>query len=261
MPEENSVKHDVQAQFGRNADNYVTSKIHAQGKDLRKLLDILNCNGEERVLDIATGGGHVANALAPLTQKVVALDLTKEILKAAERHVLSNGHDNVDFVKGDAEKLPFPDRTFDIVICRIAAHHFSDITAFIKESYRVMKKEGEFFLIDNVAPEKQEFDDFYNYLEKKRDYSHQRAWKKSEWIKSIEEQSFEINELYRFEKTFSFSKWCQMMNLSDDIQAFLAEYLLKAESRHKQKFRITEADGKPKTFQGEAILIKAVKSF
>jgi ubiquinone/menaquinone biosynthesis C-methylase UbiE len=117
-------KENVKSQFGKNAKNYVTSKWHSKGKDLAKLIDIAELKGGEYGLDIAIGGGHTANAIAPMVKKVVALDLTDEILNVARKFIEENGFNNVDFIQGDAEQLPFPDETFDIITCRIAAHHF-----------------------------------------------------------------------------------------------------------------------------------------
>lgn len=52
-------------QFGSNAKNYVTSQMHAKGKDLDMMKEALKGRNNKALLDIATGGGHVANALAP----------------------------------------------------------------------------------------------------------------------------------------------------------------------------------------------------
>src|SRR5690606_28333148 len=85
------------------------------------------------VLDIATGGGHIANALAPLAGRVTACDLTEDMLQAASAFIAAGGHTNVDFAVADAEALPFADASYELAACRIAAHHFPDIPAFVRE--------------------------------------------------------------------------------------------------------------------------------
>jgi len=252
-------KDNVQSQFGKNAKNYVTSKLHAKGKDLAKLLQIAEVNEKDHVLDVATGGGHTANAFAPLCKKVTALDLTNEILKVARNFIENNGHTNVEFLQGDAEKLPFADETFDISTCRIAAHHFPHVRHFIRETFRSLKKGGAFYLIDNVTPENDELDRFYNYIEKKRDYSHHRAYKKSEWINMLEEYGFTLDECYCFPKTFIFEDWCKNMNVTKDTKEELSNLLIHASQEKRKKFKITQRDGKLYSFTGEAILIKARK--
>ncbi|MEH7383502.1 class I SAM-dependent methyltransferase [Bacillus sp. JJ1533] len=253
------IKKEVKKQFGRSAASYVTSEGHRKGGDLQTLVAMADAQGTELALDIATGGGHTANAFAPFVKKVIAFDLTPEMLAAAQTFIKGNGHDNVEFVEGDAEKLPFSDETFDIVSCRIAPHHFPNITSFVSEVSRVIKSGGQFLLDDNVAPENDEFDAFYNTVEKKRDNSHFRAWKKSEWLQMLEKESFEIQELYRFEKTFEFESWCNRMHVSDQEKAELNAYMLHAPNNIKQKFRIQITNHTIISFQGEAVVLKATK--
>ncbi|WP_431308898.1 class I SAM-dependent methyltransferase [Halalkalibacter flavus] len=258
MATENT-KIDVQSQFGKSAESYVTSSLHAKGNDLAKLVEIADRKAEAEILDIATGGGHVANALAPLSKKVVAFDLTSEILTAAKNFIERNGIHNVEFIQGDAEQLPFFEEEFDIVTCRIAAHHFPNPESFVKGAHRVLKKGGQFLLIDNVSPEKDILDTFYNKVEKERDFSHHRAWKKSEWIKMLEESGFEIEELYRFPKTFVFDDWCNRMNVLEDKKNELSDFILRTNHEFHDKFRIVIENGKVYSFMGESVLLKAVK--
>jgi ubiquinone/menaquinone biosynthesis C-methylase UbiE len=252
-------KEDVKQQFGKNAESYVTSPIHKDGTDLQKLLKLAKITGEENVLDIATGGGHTANGFAPFVKKVIALDLTAEMLVAAEKFIRANGHQNVEFIQGDAEDLPFSEQSYDIVTCRIAPHHFPNVNKFVNEVFRVLRSKGQFLLDDNVVPEDDEFDEFYNKIEKKRDYSHFRAWKKSEWLRMLELAGFEISEWHRFEKTFQFDSWCNRMKLSEKEKNELHSIFANSSNKVKEKFRITFNDNKVSTFQGESIILKAQK--
>ncbi|NYE09188.1 ubiquinone/menaquinone biosynthesis C-methylase UbiE [Bacillus niacini] len=253
------IKKDVQQQFGKNAASYVSSPIHKDGKDLLKMIEMAVINGQEELLDIATGGGHTANAFAPLVKKVTAVDLTEELLAAAESFITENGHQNVEFVQGDAEQLPITNESFDIVTCRIAPHHFPNVDLFIKEVYRVLKPGGQFLLDDNVVPEWKEYDQFYNTIEKIRDYSHFRAWKKSEWIQKLEDSGLEVFEWHRFEKTFQFESWCANMKLPELEKIHLTKFILESSDKIKDKFRILIQDEKIISFNGEAIILKALK--
>jgi ubiquinone/menaquinone biosynthesis C-methylase UbiE len=252
-------KKEVKQQFGKNAESYVTSPIHKEGGDLQKLLKLAKIIGQEDVLDIATGGGHTANGFAPFVKKVTALDLTAEMLVAAEKFIKGNGYQNVEFIQGDAEDLPFPAGSLDIVTCRIAPHHFPNVNKFVNEVFRVLKSGGQFLLDDNVVPEDDEFDEFYNQIEKKRDYSHFRAWKKSEWIRMLELAGFEISEWHRFEKNFQFESWCNRMNLPYEEKEQLTRYIMNASQKIKNKFRIVHTEHAVETFQGESIILSAVK--
>ncbi|MED2974809.1 methyltransferase domain-containing protein [Fictibacillus sp. B-59209] len=253
------IKARVQQQFGKNAEKYVSSPIHAKGKDLAQMVEISNAEPQDRLLDIATGGGHTANVFSPLVKEVTALDLTSEILEAAKRFIEGNGYHNVSFVKGDAEKLPFPEESFEVVTCRIAPHHFPDLQSFISESYRVLSQGGKLLIVDNTAPENKEYDEFYNDIEKRRDHSHYRAWKKSEWITFLEEAGFRIEQINVFKKTFTFDSWCERMEMKKEEKDQLIKKMIDSPSHVKKYFSIMEKDGKVQEFSGEAILIKAVK--
>ncbi|OIK09798.1 SAM-dependent methyltransferase [Bacillus sp. MUM 116] len=253
------IKKDVQQQFGKSAESYVTSEIHKLGKDLQIMLQMAEVSGNEVLLDVATGGGHTANAFAPLVKQVTAVDLTAEMLQAAETFIKGNGHQNVDFVLGDAEKLPFPDQSFDILACRIAPHHFPNVDKFLEEVYRVLKPGGQFLLDDNVVPEEDEYDQFYNYIEKKRDYSHFRAWKKTEWLRMLELNGLDIAEWHRFEKNFRFDPWCNRLNLSQEDKEELTQYILGSNAKIKDKFTILTENNQVISFKGEAIVFKAKK--
>lgn len=247
-------------QFGKNAAKYVTSSIHAKGKDLPTLLACVEGQDNKRLLDIATGGGHVANLLAPKFQSVVALDLTEEMLQGAKQFIESNGHTNVSFTKGDAENLPFGDDSFDTVVCRIAAHHFTNVPKFIEEVHRVLNENGLFILIDNVSPERDEYDTFSNFVEKKRDPSHNRALKKTEWLSFMEKQGLQLQSCFTFDKQFNFKWWCDMMNVSEQDRTELVHYMLSASEETKEFFKVEVEEGYVQSFYTEMVLFVTTKS-
>ncbi|WP_094096173.1 class I SAM-dependent methyltransferase [Paenibacillus physcomitrellae] len=255
-----SKKNQVKQQFARNAQKYVTSPKHAKGEDLDWLVSNSEADSNMKVLDIATGGGHVANALAPLVQHVTAYDLTPEMLSAAERFIGGNGHTNVNYIKGDAEKLPFEDEAFDRVTCRIAAHHFTDVPAFTAEALRVVKPGGKLLLIDNASPEQDHLDQFYNEIEKLRDPSHVRAWKKSEWIHLIESTGFRIEMSVCFPKPFPFKDWCERAGLPLAEREALANKLLQSPEEIRDFFSIySDEQGELAGFSGESVYIQAIR--
>ncbi|PEA54025.1 SAM-dependent methyltransferase [Bacillus pseudomycoides] len=247
-------------QFGQNAAKYVTSQIHAKGKDLHSVIEVVRGKKNNRLLDIATGGGHVANALAALFQDVVAFDLTENMLQKAEQFIRSNGHFNVSFVQGNAEKLPFPNESFDTITCRIAAHHFTDIKEFVAEVHRTLERDGLFLLVDNVAPELEEYDVFYNFLEKKRDPSHHRTYKKTEWISLLERNGLQVQSYTTFDKEFQFEWWCDMMGVPENERAELTQYMIKASQEIQEWFYITIENNEVHSFHTEMTLFVARKS-
>ena len=155
---ENHAKAAIQEQFGKTAEAYVQSPTHANQPDLAQMVERAHLHGDEQVLDIATGGGHTALAFAPHVREVVATDLTPRMLDAARHFIQGQRIENVRFEPADAEALPFPDASFDIVTCRVAPHHFGDVQQFVREVARVLRVGGRFVLVDNVAPSDEALD-------------------------------------------------------------------------------------------------------
>jgi ubiquinone/menaquinone biosynthesis C-methylase UbiE len=118
----------VKQQFGASSRAYATSDIHARGESLDILLAEIKPQPDWTALDVATGAGHTALAVAPLVKHVVAYDLTEEMLETAAELAARRSLTNLETRLGDAESLPFGDRSFDLVTCRLAFHHFPNPT-------------------------------------------------------------------------------------------------------------------------------------
>ena len=94
------------------------------------------------MLDVATGGGHVAYTFAPHVGRVWATDITQEMLDLVKGEAEKRGLANVRTTYAKAEALPFEDGTFDLVTCRIAPHHFDSIPEFLSGDGREDDRRG-----------------------------------------------------------------------------------------------------------------------
>ena len=239
------MKRRVQDTFGAAAENYVRSRTHSEGPDLKRMLELAQLTGDETVLDIATGGGHTALAFAPHVCEVVATDLTPEMLQAAERFVIGRGATNVRFQQADAEKLPFPEASFDVVTTRVAPHHFPNPERYVAEVARVLKVGGRFILDDNIAPEDDELDAFLQRLEKWRDPSHVRSHRVSRWREWIERAGLQVEHIEPLEwKQYGFQEWTARTLMPDKERDRLEAWLLTAPGRAADFFRIETEDGR-----------------
>jgi ubiquinone/menaquinone biosynthesis C-methylase UbiE len=196
----------VQEQFGATARTYLTSKPHAQGKSLDRLVELTQPQPDWQVLDVATGAGHTAYAFAPYAARVWATDITEEMLSLVREQVGKRALVNLRVAYAKAEALPFEDETFDLVTCRIAPHHFESIPRFLDEVRRVLKRLGAFALVDNVVPEGS-VGDYINAFERFRDPSHIRAWTMQEWRDALREHGFAVAHEEQLGKTMEFSSW------------------------------------------------------
>ena len=133
-----------------------------------------------RVLDVAAGSGHLTRAIAPGVGRIVALDLTIEMLRELRRHSVAGETSNLSAVQGLAETLPIRDAVFDLVVSRFAFHHFERPAVALQEMVRTCKRGGTVGIIDLVAPEEPRLAALYNGYERKRDDSHARALSEAE---------------------------------------------------------------------------------
>src|SRR5581483_12267514 len=105
----------VQQEFGKTAASYLTSKPHAKGKSLERLVELTKPQKDWRVADVATGGGHVAYTFAPHVARVWATDITQEMLDLGRVEARKRALSNVRTAYAKAEAMPFEDGSFDLV--------------------------------------------------------------------------------------------------------------------------------------------------
>jgi ubiquinone/menaquinone biosynthesis C-methylase UbiE len=243
MTDHEKLKEAVKDQFSRNAEKYVTSETHARGNDLAVLTEWLNPQADWTVLDVATGGGHVTKQLSPYVGQVISTDFTRAMLVAARNHVMKECN-NVSFVVADAENLPFLDNYFDVVTCRIAAHHFPNPNKFINESARVAKENGYVLLIDNIVPADDELDGFVNQLEKLRDESHVRCHRIEEWTEWAQAAGLEVVKSTLRKKKFDFPTWVRRTTKSEEQVGQVESHIINASKEMQEYCGLLMQDGK-----------------
>lgn len=222
-----SAKDAVRRQYGSVGDAYVKSTGHATGSDLDRMVALAQPTPQETLLDIATGGGHVARVFAPHVASVVATDLTPEILEHAAKAFAGWGIGNVTTAVADAEALPFDAGTFDIVTCRIAPHHFPDPASFVREVACVLRPGGRFVLVDSTVPEGED-GTLFNRFEKRRDPSHVRSLTVGEWTALLERAGFSVQAVESFTKRHDFADWTSRSRTSAEDREELARMIVSA---------------------------------
>lgn len=227
----------VERQFGPSAMHYANCEVHASGESLARLVALTNPQPSWRVLDVATGAGHTAAAFAPHVAEVIASDITEEMLEASARLAAERGLTNMTTANAEAASLPFENDTFDVVTCRLAAHHFPDIPAFLAQAARVLKPAGILAIVDNVAPDATTLPGLpesalrqcaadYNAFETMRDPSHANIPTLAEWCDNIERAGFALNTTEQFAKEMAFEPWAERMRCTVETTAELRRILL-----------------------------------
>jgi ubiquinone/menaquinone biosynthesis C-methylase UbiE/catechol 2,3-dioxygenase-like lactoylglutathione lyase family enzyme len=245
--------------FGRSAAAYVASRAHAATPDLDLLVRWAMPHAHEVALDVSTGGGHTALALAPHVASVVASDLTPDMLDAARAFLTSQEVRNALYVIADAEALPFLEASFDLVTVRIAPHHYPDPQRAMREMARVLVPGGRLLMVDNIAPEDPTLDTLVNAWEKERDPSHVRAWRASEWDSFLRGAGLRVTRQQISQKTHEFAPWVRRTGISAEAAASVERAMLAAPEAAQAHFAITAREGHVVSWTSDYLICRAEK--
>ena len=176
-------RQSANALWSERAQAYRESDAHRKGADLDLLVEW--ASGARTALDVATGGGHVARRLRDAGLEVVTCDPAPGM----RPDVICR-----------AEDLPFAEGSFDVVACRVAAHHFDDVGAAVEEMARVSR--DLVLLVDSVN-----MGDAVEEAEKLRDPSHVRNYEDAEWRSFVEQAGLTIRDCRFLRTNIDLAAW------------------------------------------------------
>ncbi|KAA9001875.1 class I SAM-dependent methyltransferase [Affinibrenneria salicis] len=214
-----SHQQSVERQFGDQASAYLSSAVHAQGNDLKKLAALLQGQSGARLLDLGCGAGHASFTAAPHVGDVVAYDLSAQMLQVVAQAARDKGIGNISTTQGVAESLPFDDQHFDVVISRYSAHHWHDVGQSLHEVKRVLKPGGLVIFMDVVSPGHPLLDVHLQTVEILRDTSHVRDYAPGEWLTRFTEAGLVIREVTSDRLHLEFSSWVSRMRTPEPLVA------------------------------------------
>jgi ubiquinone/menaquinone biosynthesis C-methylase UbiE len=209
---------------------------------LQEVVDLARPKAGDLALDVATGTGNTAFALAPHVRRVVGLDLTREMLNEARRVAAERSITNVDWVIGDAAHLPFQDDTFDVYVVRAAPHHFADIDAFLAEAHRVLKPDRDAAFVDCAPPLPAR--DVLHEVEMRRDPSHVRSLTADEWVAKLERAGFDVESAHARELDWNYEEWMGNMAVAPELAEELAGIIESSEGEARAQLHPERRDGK-----------------
>jgi SAM-dependent methyltransferase len=190
------------------AEAYRRSATHASGEDLDAVVELCDPHDGVKILDVATGGGHVARRLRAQGAEVVTLD---------------PAHGMQPDVVAAAEDIPFADGAFDVTVSRIAAHHFENLRQAIDEMARVASRA---VVIEDMlyrTPEEEE-------AERLRDPSHVHSLTADEWVELLERAGLEVEQPRIFSKAHEFDDWLARTGCDGDDAVRVRELLAPVSS-------------------------------
>ena len=224
--------------FNSIAANYATSEVHISSPTLARMHTHLP--RVESVCDVASGAGHTGLSYAGIASRIVAVDPAPNMLTqfrklAAERGVA------VETVEAFAESIPLAAASFDLVVCRLAAHHFSDLPKAMTEMARLAKPGGHVVIIDMEGDADPTLDALNHDIEVLHDPTHVRSYTAQHWrelyaASKLEVQVFE-NRCWEIAGGLTVKRWCELGNsgaealqaIHDRLAAVPPEWLFKLE--------------------------------
>jgi ubiquinone/menaquinone biosynthesis C-methylase UbiE len=222
------------------------------------LLELAQSQPHWQVLDVATGGGHTALHFAPHVAAVIATDFTPRMLHAAA-DFLRPQLQNIAYAGADAELLPFASNSFDLVLCRVAAHHFPDIFRFMLDAARVLKPGGVLLVQDHVMPDSRKAARYINAYEKLRDPAHVRALPEYEWRGVTLDAGLLVEHSEQFTIEHHVLSWAERQGCTAETIERLQVMLLRAPKK-VQAWMLPEYAGTPHArYTDHQIILKARK--
>jgi SAM-dependent methyltransferase len=212
--------------WDERAEAYRQSATHASGEDLDTVVEWCEPGEGVKILDVATGGGHTARRLREEGAEVVTLDPAPGM-----------GAD----VVAPAEEIPFADGSFDVVVTRIAAHHFSELGKAVGEMARVSNR---IVVVEDTLYTSEEVE----AAEKLRDPTHVRSLSEEEWRDLLVDAGLEVEQVALFEKVHDLDEWLARTGCEGDEAVRVRELLRE----------LTAPDGR--TWRDTKIVLKARKS-
>jgi ubiquinone/menaquinone biosynthesis C-methylase UbiE len=245
MSDFDAIQRAAQQQFDRQSGRYGQGHILADVSDVKDALARLTWLKPGRALDVATGAGHTGLYLASVGWQVTLADISTKMLERAATTAGERGL-HVETRQHAAETFPYADGAFDLVTCRVAAHHFSDPAAFVRETARVLKPGGAFLLIDGSIEDNQPVaEEWLHAVEKFRDPSHHRLLSQGTWSQLCEAAGLRVvfSELQPFKQP-DLNWYFDTANTTPENRAKVLDLIRNAPPEARNLFRLGEEDGK-----------------
>ncbi len=251
----------AQQMFGPQAGVYAASKVHISDDSLESVQRLTapalrqaqndhssaQRDGADALpyrwtVDIGTGAGFTAFAMAEVSDRVVASDITQPMLWQAQRISGEKGLPNVRLAQNAAESLPFASGSLDLITCRKAAHHFRDFEASLDEIRRALRSGGSLVMADTVAPEDGALADWQNEVELRRDYSHVEDRKISVIRQLLAERGLEVIGSEDERVYLWFNDWVMRTKVAENEVRALRREFQESPPERREAFQIGEPE-------------------
>jgi ubiquinone/menaquinone biosynthesis C-methylase UbiE len=234
----------VREQFERQARAYAENEVVRDERLLGFLVKVAGVGPADRVLDLACGPGYLTLALAARAARVVGVDVTDRFLAMARAEAGRRGLENVAFVPGDVEALPFPGGSFDLAVCKFAFHHFERPRRVLEEMKRVLAPGGRIALMDMIASEDVGKAARQDEIEKLCDPTHVRALPASEFERMFAGAGLRVRFQTTGESTEELEAWMRHGGPGQEAAARIRALMRESITEDRTGLRVREEDGR-----------------
>jgi len=226
-----------QEEFWRiRAEKYNNLKWVNELSYIEAFIKSADFNNRDLVLDVGTGTGVIAHALAPFVKSVVGLDISQDMLKH------SNWKNNKYFIKRDIRRRFFHEHIFDKVTARMVFHHIIDETEeAMEECYRILKKGGKMILSEGIPPIPEIKDEYIKIFKLKEE---RLTFLEEDLVKMMEKSGFKnIKILTHIMKEFSVRDWLENSGLQKEKQDKIFEMHVTGSDTFKSAYNMKIVNG------------------
>jgi ubiquinone/menaquinone biosynthesis C-methylase UbiE len=227
--------HAVQRQFTRTLDAFTKYAIRDSDEITNENVDFAKPRRDDLMLDVACGPGTLALAFASQVRCARGIDVTGAMLLQARKFQAERGITNVAFDRGEAEQLPYPNASFDLVTCQCSLHHMVKPEVALAEIFRVVKTGGSVMIIDTLAPESETKFQSFNAIERLRDPSHAMSLRLTALDEMFDRIGFDVLRQAIKRRTRSFNNWMLRAGLEPKDQRYQEARRLIEESMDGDK--------------------------
>ena len=227
------------------AHNYAVSEVHTSSPTRDRLHALLP--HVESVCDVASGAGHTGLGFAGIARRIVAVDPAPNMLAEVRRLAAARGV-AVETLEAFAEAIPLPSGSFDLVVCRVAAHHFSDLPRAMGEMARLARPGGHVAVIDMEGNENPAIDALNHEIEVLHDPTHVRSYPARRWRELFTANGLEIEACetrwWEFPAGLTVGRWCELSGSGAEALQTIRAKLAAAPADWLTELEITQdADG------------------
>lgn len=231
--------------FNALAGGYASSEVHTGSPTLDRLHTLLPC--VDSVCDLACGAGHTGLGFAGIASRIVAVDPAPNMLSQVRRLAAERGF-AIETIDAFAESIPLVSASFDLVVCRLAAHHFSDLPKAMTEMTRLAKPGGYVAIIDMGGDENPDLDALNHEIEVLHDPTHVRSYTAKHWRELYAANGLEVeaceNRCWEIPGGLTVERWCELGNSGAEALQAIHNRLAAVPPEWLSKLEITrDTDG------------------